>query len=79
AAPETVDARCQTTWYRPVNLALQYEPRSMPHKEMARLLNSSEMREFLISIRQGYEEALQQNETIDIFQARADAFNAPSH
>jgi len=35
---------------------------------MARALDSNAMRAFLAAIREGYEEALQQNETIDIFQ-----------
>jgi len=68
AAPDTSDAKVQTTWFRPVNLGIQYEPQKMEQKKMAHLLDSPEMLEFLNNIREGYEEALQQNETIDIFQ-----------
>jgi len=62
------DAKTQTSWFRPVNLAVQYSPRGMDIKDMARALDSAPMRSFLAAIREGYEEALQQNETIDIFQ-----------
>ena len=42
----------------------------MPARDMARALDSSAMRSFLSNIRDSYEEALQQNECIDIFQVR---------
>ena len=67
AVPEASDAKCQTTWFRPVNKTIQYAPVTMTQRQKFDQLDSSEMRTFLQTIRERYEEALQQNETVDIF------------
>ena len=67
AVPAVAIATSQTTWFRPVNKALQYESIGMSEREKFDILNSGEMRSFLKTIRDRYEEALQQNETVDIY------------
>ena len=67
AVPGVAFAHSQTTWFRPVNKALQYESIGMSEREKFDILNSGEMRSFLKTIRERYEEALQQNETVDIY------------
>jgi len=67
AVPESAAAKSQTTWFRPVAKALQYEPNGLSERQKYDMLDSTEMRDFLGVIRERYEEALQQNETVDIF------------
>jgi len=67
AVPAVVHAPTQTTWFRPVNKALQYESIDLSEREKFEQLNSAEMRTFLQNVRERYEEALQQNETVDIY------------
>ena len=67
ATAEISEAASQTTWFRPMNKILQYAPIEMEKRRMHDQLDSAEMRTFLGIIRERYEEALQQNETVDIF------------
>jgi len=67
AVPESHASHTQTTWFRPVNKALQYKPIGLSERGKFDLLNSAAMTTFLQEIRTRYEEALQQNETVDIF------------
>jgi len=68
ALPELEDAKTQTTWFRPVNKAVQYDAQTMSLKERNKVLGSAALRDFLAVVRDRYELALQQNETIDLFQ-----------
>ena len=67
AIPESADAKAQTTWFRPMNKALQYDYISMKPREAVDLLDSAAMRAFLVDIKPQLDDALQQNETVDIF------------
>lgn len=60
----------QTTWYRPVNKAVQYTTTSGIGKEQDEI-QARQMSAFLRASRPVLEEALQQNETVEIF---GDAF-----
>jgi len=58
---------CQTTWYRPVNKSTQYSPNDFLQRN--KVDNKiDELSEFLTSVSNSVEEALQTNETVDIFQ-----------
>ena len=67
AVPGKDEQKTQTTWFRPVNKALQYESIGLDDRAKFDQLNSAEMRTFLRTVRERYEEALQQNETVDIY------------
>ncbi len=67
AVPEELTAKTQTTWFRPVNKALQHESIDIPQRNKMQALDSAAMSEFLQTIRIPLDEALQQNETVDIF------------
>ena len=67
AVPVGAEQQTQTTWFRPVNKTVQYTPVGMGKRDMMKQLDSAGMRSFLAAIRPRYEEALQQNETVDIF------------
>jgi len=69
AVKETADASCQTAWFRPVNKSTQYLPKhfldelSTDHGEN----QIKDLTKFLQSVSDSVEEALQTNETVDIF------------
>ncbi|DAZ96598.1 TPA: hypothetical protein N0F65_000164, partial [Lagenidium giganteum] len=65
--PELVDGSTQTSWFRSVNSALQYEPILMDKKKRTEEMDSEKMQAFLEKMLPLVEEALQQNETLDIF------------
>lgn len=73
AVPEKAQAKTQTTWFRPVNKALEYQPITMCVRQAGKLLDSAAMREFLATVRPRYEEALQQNETVRPLKVEPDA------
>jgi len=69
AVKETTEATCQTTWNRPVNKSTQYSPMHFLEKE--KYLGSDQVEalsRFLQCVSVRVEEALQTNETVDIFQ-----------
>lgn len=65
--PELVDNSTQTSWFRSVNSALQYEPIRMEAKRRQDELDSDKLQVFLDKVLPLVEEALQQNETLDVF------------
>jgi len=67
ACPEVAEQKSQTIWFRPMNKAMQHEYISMDRRQAVDLLDSAAMRSFLSEIKPRLEEALQQNETVDIF------------
>ncbi|KAJ3055753.1 WD repeat-containing protein 63 [Rhizophlyctis rosea] len=67
AVPELVDADSQTAWFRPVNLALQYEPVFLSDDQRREALGSDSIEEFVRDVSIRFEKALQQNNMIDIF------------
>ena len=68
ALPARADTHAQTTWFRPANKALQYGAISLGERERLEALGSEGMGAFLSTVRERYEDALQQNESVDIFQ-----------
>jgi len=64
---DMVDGTTQTSWFRAVNSALQYEPMKIPRESCEKELESGKMHAFLQYALPLMEEALQQNETLDIF------------
>lgn len=65
--PELVDGSTQTSWFRSVNSALQYEPIVMEPKRRQEEMDAEKMQAFLQRMLPLVEQALQQNETLDIF------------
>ncbi|KAJ3009435.1 WD repeat-containing protein 63 [Thoreauomyces humboldtii] len=68
AVPELVDGSAQTSWFRSLNFAVQYEPAVMPQHDRDVLMGSNDIEEFLEAVTVRFEKALQQNSTLDIFQ-----------
>ncbi|CAK4624064.1 hypothetical protein LEN26_006346 [Aphanomyces euteiches] len=64
--PELIDNATQTSWFRAVNSALQYEPIKFANDLREREMQSTRMQHFLATVLPRMEEALQQNETLDI-------------
>jgi len=63
---DTRTVACQTTWFRPVNKSTQYSPNDfLKDKVDSKIV---ELSEFLSAVSNSVEEALQTNETVDIFQ-----------
>merc|ERR1719331_2871568 len=65
AVPITVEQSCMTQWFRPVNAFTQY---SKDHFLDKNLGEDELLAGFLTRVSRPIEEALQQNETVDIFQ-----------
>merc|ERR1719183_2958493 len=67
---ETKSSSCQTTWFRPVNKSTQYSPADFLKGERHSLGYDQvdALSTFLSSVSVSVEEALQTNETVDIFQ-----------
>lgn len=65
--PELVDNATQTSWFRSVNSALQYEPIAMEPRKREAEMDTEKMQLFLEKMLPLVEQALQQNETLDIF------------
>nr|CCA22350.1 conserved hypothetical protein [Albugo laibachii Nc14] len=65
--PMMTDDATQTSWFRSINSALQYEPITMTKEEKTCELNSEKMLVFLRNTLPIVEQVLQQNETLDIF------------
>ncbi|KAJ3039952.1 WD repeat-containing protein 63 [Rhizophlyctis rosea] len=68
AVPKLVDGISQTAWFRPVNLALQYEPALLPEEQRHEILQSDSIEEFVRAVTLRFEKALQQNNMVDIFE-----------
>jgi len=70
AVKETRSSSCQTTWFRPVNKSTQYSPADFLKGERHSLGYDQvdALSAFLSSVSVSVEEALQTNETVDIFQ-----------
>jgi len=70
AVKETKSSSCQTTWFRPVNKSTQYSPADFLKGERHSLGYDQvdALSAFLSSVSVSVEEALQTNETVDIFQ-----------
>ena len=67
AVPVEHSAKTQTNYYRSVNKALQHASIDIPQKAKMQALDSAAMSEFLHKIRVPLDEALQQNEIVDVF------------
>ncbi|ETL34455.1 hypothetical protein L916_13307 [Phytophthora nicotianae] len=65
--PPLVDSTTQTSWFRSVNSALQYEPIVMEPTRRRAEMDSDKIQAFLARILPRVERALQQNETLDVF------------
>ncbi|KAG7384859.1 WD repeat-containing protein 63 [Phytophthora pseudosyringae] len=65
--PPLVDGTTQTSWFRSVNSALQYEPIVMEPAERRTEMDSDKVQAFLARVLPRVERALQQNETLDVF------------
>mmetsp|Transcript_16068 Transcript_16068/g.35267 ORF Transcript_16068/g.35267 Transcript_16068/m.35267 type:complete len:815 (+) Transcript_16068:107-2551(+) len=66
---EMTTTACQTTWYRPVNKSTQYSPSDFLQGDAGLGYDQVDaLSEFLSGVSVGVEEALQTNETVDIFQ-----------
>eukprot|EP00443_Scrippsiella_acuminata_P000933 CAMPEP_0115250932 /NCGR_PEP_ID=MMETSP0270-20121206/43367_1 /TAXON_ID=71861 /ORGANISM="Scrippsiella trochoidea, Strain CCMP3099" /LENGTH=957 /DNA_ID=CAMNT_0002666333 /DNA_START=8 /DNA_END=2882 /DNA_ORIENTATION=- len=69
AVKEVHTCACQTTWFRPVNKSTQYSPAHfLPRDAGLGYDKVDELTEFLTAVSVSVEEALQTNETVDIFQ-----------
>ncbi|KAG1712314.1 hypothetical protein DVH05_000061 [Phytophthora capsici] len=65
--PPLVDGTTQTSWFRSVNSALQYEPIVMEPARRRAEMDSDKIQAFLARVLPRVERALQQNETLDVF------------
>ncbi|KAE9004249.1 hypothetical protein PF010_g13480 [Phytophthora fragariae] len=65
--PALVDGTTQTSWFRSVNSALQYEPIVMEPTQRRAEMDSDKIQAFLDRVLPRVERALQQNETLDVF------------
>mmetsp|Transcript_100691 Transcript_100691/g.204156 ORF Transcript_100691/g.204156 Transcript_100691/m.204156 type:complete len:679 (+) Transcript_100691:3-2039(+) len=69
AIKETRTCACQTVWFRPVNKSTQYSPNDFLQGGADLGYDKvDELSEFLSNVSVSVEEALQTNETVDIFQ-----------
>jgi WD40 repeat protein len=78
AVKETKSSSCQTTWFRPVNKSTQYSPADFLKGERHSLGYDQvdALSTFLSSVSVSVEEALQTNETVDIFQEEFSSLGA---
>jgi len=67
SVPETIEAASQTTWFRSVNKTLQYDAIEMEADKAKEQLEDPKLLAFLRGVQVEIEEALQQNETVDLF------------
>ncbi|KAJ3123538.1 WD repeat-containing protein 63 [Nowakowskiella sp. JEL0407] len=67
AVPELVDCYAQTTWFRPMNCALQYEPITLSNEDCEIICQLDEVADFMKTVTIRFEKALQQNSIMDIF------------
>ncbi|KAG5188083.1 hypothetical protein JKP88DRAFT_287774 [Tribonema minus] len=67
AAPCSAARASQTTWHRPVSASVQCEPMQMGEADAQGLLRTGNVSGFLRRVRPLVEQALQQNEAVDIF------------
>jgi len=67
AVKELRTSSCQTTWFRPVNASVQYDPKDFLKDDDQGLDQVDQLTVFLTGVSVAVEEALQQNETVDIF------------
>lgn len=67
AASKQQSVSTQTHWARKLNKTTQYEPVSLDPASQQRILESEEMKNFLLKVEPRCKEVLQQNETLDLF------------
>ncbi|KAJ3219382.1 WD repeat-containing protein 63 [Dinochytrium kinnereticum] len=67
AVPDLKDSEAQTSWFRPLNFSSQYEPRFYPPEIQQQIMRSDEMADFVSSVMEKFEKALQQNCIMNIF------------
>lgn len=67
AIPYLNNTTAQTDWFRPLNMAIQYEPRTMKHEEQKLSLHSENLQEFVGGVSRSIENFLLQNSMMDIF------------
>ncbi|KAI8810116.1 WD40-repeat-containing domain protein [Cladochytrium replicatum] len=67
AVPDLVDASAQTSWFRPLNKGVQYEPILMSEDDKEILCQLEDMEEFLKAAIVRVERVLQGNSLLDIF------------
>lgn len=67
AIPETFDIASQTEWKYPKNANTQYEYRAFSTEQQTTEMKTDNMNTFLTDVRPRFEEALQQNEIMNVF------------
>ncbi|KAJ3389303.1 WD repeat-containing protein 63 [Lobulomyces angularis] len=67
AVPELHYGESQTTWNRPINFCVQYEPILMTEAEKESTLKCNEIQQFLASVTSKFEQVLVHNELLNIF------------
>ncbi|KAJ3272283.1 WD repeat-containing protein 63 [Terramyces sp. JEL0728] len=67
AVPELVSSESQTSWFRQLNFACQYEPIEMDIAEQEEIQASTGIEDFMLNISTRLEQSLQQNEIINIY------------
>ncbi|KAJ3305744.1 WD repeat-containing protein 63 [Kappamyces sp. JEL0829] len=68
AVPELASSHAQTAWFRPVNFACQYEALEMDGAEKHEIQHSDAMEDFFLGVSSRFEEYLQHNEVMNIFE-----------
>eukprot|EP00742_Colponemidia_sp_Colp-10_P002537 GILJ01002711.1.p1 GENE.GILJ01002711.1~~GILJ01002711.1.p1 ORF type:complete len:864 (-),score=136.71 GILJ01002711.1:252-2471(-) len=73
AVPSVTTGNSQTIWYRTINGAVQYNPNDfLDQQTKTDSIDDPELADFLGGVRIRIEEALQQNETVNIYQEEFD-------
>ncbi|XP_067929011.1 dynein axonemal intermediate chain 3-like [Watersipora subatra] len=67
AIPETFNVSSQTEWKYPKNANTQYEYRTFTEEQQAQELKKDHLNSFMTEVRPRFEEALQQNEIMNVF------------
>ena len=65
--PERIETGTQSSWRRMVNKNLQYESIQLPESSSQQILHSHTLSNFLLRALPLCDEALQQNETLNLF------------
>jgi len=67
AIPEVTEHSTQVDWYRPINSAVQYEPRIFNTEDAATITSSDELNNFMKKNIYSFEKAMQENSLLNIF------------
>lgn len=67
AIPDTFDVASQTEWKYPKNANTQYHYREFSEKEQDEEFKKEELNAFMTSVKLRFDEALQQNEIMNVF------------